>query len=144
VGEGREPILALLVAGLGLVAAIRGLPASAEPLGLPCAAASVGRAGDLVKCGGGGALASGERRVLELPIDINAATADELDALPGIGAKLAARIVAERQAHGRFASLDALGQVPGIGAGKLRLLAGKAAVLPGPAAVQPRYTPASR
>ncbi len=54
------------------------------------------------------------------PLDLNAASAAELDALPGIGPVLAARIVQYRREHGRFRSLDELLAVPGIGA---RLLA---------------------
>jgi competence protein ComEA len=49
------------------------------------------------------------------PLDLNAATADELDDLPGVGEVLAARIVAWREENGRFGSVDDLGEVPGIG-----------------------------
>lgn len=48
------------------------------------------------------------------PIDLNAADAATLAALPGIGAGLAARIVAFRTANGPFASIDALADVAGI------------------------------
>jgi competence protein ComEA len=51
-------------------------------------------------------------------LDLNTATADQLDALPGIGPVLADRIVAWRTAHGRFASVDQLREVEGIGARK--------------------------
>ena len=54
------------------------------------------------------------------PLDLNTATATELDALPGIGPVLAARIVQHRREHGPFRSVDELLSVPGIGA---RLLA---------------------
>jgi competence protein ComEA len=47
-------------------------------------------------------------------ININTATAAELDELPGIGEVLAARIVAYREEHGPFESVDALAQVDGI------------------------------
>ncbi len=50
------------------------------------------------------------------PVALNAAPAEELDALPGIGPALAERIVAWRAAHGPFRSVDALADVPGIGA----------------------------
>ncbi|MEY4070688.1 MAG: hypothetical protein RL721_1302, partial [Candidatus Eisenbacteria bacterium] len=43
------------------------------------------------------------------------ASAAELDALPGIGPVLAARIVAHRDRHGPFRSPDELLAVPGIG-----------------------------
>jgi competence protein ComEA len=46
--------------------------------------------------------------------DLNLLTASELEALPGIGAALARRIVAYRESHGRFADIGALGAVPGV------------------------------
>jgi competence protein ComEA len=51
-------------------------------------------------------------------LDLNAATADQLDALPGIGPVLADRIVQWRTAHGRFTSVDQLREISGIGARK--------------------------
>lgn len=48
-------------------------------------------------------------------VDLNAASAAELDALPGIGPALAERIVAWRAGHGRFRGVEELEQVPGIG-----------------------------
>ena len=55
-------------------------------------------------------------------VDINTATADQLDTLPGIGEVTAQRIVQWRQQHGRFASVEQLQQVPGIGDAKLASL----------------------
>ncbi len=49
-------------------------------------------------------------------IDINTASADELDALPGIGPALADAIVEYRTDHGRFCTVDELARVPGISA----------------------------
>ena len=49
------------------------------------------------------------------PVDLNRATLQELDALPGIGPVLASRIVAERARIGRFRSREDLFAVPGIG-----------------------------
>ncbi|MFC3687863.1 helix-hairpin-helix domain-containing protein [Aquipuribacter hungaricus] len=48
-------------------------------------------------------------------LDVNTADAAALDALPGIGPVLAARIVEHRDAVGPFASVDDLGSVSGIG-----------------------------
>jgi competence ComEA-like helix-hairpin-helix protein len=48
-------------------------------------------------------------------LDPNRATAQELEALPGIGPVLAARIVADREAHGRFRRVEDLDRVSGIG-----------------------------
>ena len=49
------------------------------------------------------------------PVDLNAATEAQLDALPGIGPVLAGRIIAWRDAHGRFTRVEELGEVTGIG-----------------------------
>ncbi|MGL4173676.1 MAG: helix-hairpin-helix domain-containing protein [Actinomycetota bacterium] len=48
-------------------------------------------------------------------VDLNTATTEQLDALSGIGPVLAERIVAWRTEHGRFTSVDELGEVSGIG-----------------------------
>ncbi|MDP9022089.1 MAG: ComEA family DNA-binding protein [Actinomycetota bacterium] len=48
-------------------------------------------------------------------VDLNAATADDFEELPGIGPVLAERIVAWRDAHGPFADVGQLRDVPGIG-----------------------------
>jgi competence protein ComEA len=48
-------------------------------------------------------------------VDLNTATASDLDALPGIGPVLAQRIVTYREQQGRFTSVEQLDDVPGIG-----------------------------
>lgn len=48
-------------------------------------------------------------------IDLNTATAVELERLPRIGPKLAARIIAYREAHGPFEDVRDLTRVTGIG-----------------------------
>lgn len=52
-------------------------------------------------------------------IDLNTATAEELDTLPGVGPVTAAAIIAWRDANGRFGSVDQLGDVDGIGPARL-------------------------
>jgi competence protein ComEA len=49
------------------------------------------------------------------PVNINTATADQLDSLPGIGAKMATRIIDYRQKNGGFKKLEDLMNVQGIG-----------------------------
>jgi competence protein ComEA len=58
------------------------------------------------------------------PVDLNSATPEQLDSLPGIGPSTAAKIVAYREQHGAFRSLAELDAVPGIGAGRLAQLKG--------------------
>ena len=48
-------------------------------------------------------------------LPLNSAKAADFEALPGIGPVLAQRIVAWREQHGAFRSVDELGEVPGIG-----------------------------
>ncbi|MFM9959090.1 MAG: ComEA family DNA-binding protein [Phycisphaerales bacterium] len=48
-------------------------------------------------------------------VELNAATAQELEALPGIGATLARRIVDDRERKGAFRNVDELDRVSGIG-----------------------------
>ena len=55
-------------------------------------------------------------------VNINTATAEEFQSLPGIGPVLAERIVVYRQEHGNFESVGALMNVEGIGKTKLEAI----------------------
>jgi competence protein ComEA len=55
-------------------------------------------------------------------VNLNSATAEQLDALPGIGPVTAAAIVAWRDANGSFSNVDQLGDVDGIGPARLEKL----------------------
>jgi competence protein ComEA len=58
-------------------------------------------------------------------VDLNTADVAALDGLPGIGAVLAQKIVDWRTEHGRFASVDQLREVSGIGESKFAALKSK-------------------
>ena len=62
------------------------------------------------------------------PLNLNAATAEQLDQLDGVGPATAQKIVAYRQQHGGFRSVSELDQVPGIGEKKLAALRDKVRV----------------
>lgn len=53
------------------------------------------------------------------PIDLNSATVEQLDTLPGVGPVTAAAIVAWRDEHGSFAHVEQLSEVDGIGPARL-------------------------
>lgn len=69
--------------------------------------------------GGGGAPAV---------VDLNTATAEELESLPGIGPATAQAIIEYRRQHGRFRSVDELLAVRGIGPAKLAQIKGRVRV----------------
>lgn len=60
-----------------------------------------------------------EKKEISFPIDINTATEEELQALPGIGQTRAQAIVAYREEHGPFRYVENLREVAGIGEGTL-------------------------
>ncbi len=74
----------------------------------------------------------GERAALELlpgeRLDLNAATVEELQKLPGIGPALAQAIVDYRAGHGPFPNAEAVMDVPGIGPARYAAIAGSVTV----------------
>ena len=66
--------------------------------------------------------ASGSAQKGSAPVNINTATAEELQTLPRIGPAMAQRIIVWREAHGGFRSVDELDAVPGIGPSMLENL----------------------
>ncbi|SRR6266540_2751657 len=68
---------------------------------------------------GGGALAGDAPAG---PVNLNTATAEQLDTLDGVGPATARKILSFRQEHGGFSSVEELGQIPGIGDRRLAAL----------------------
>ena len=61
----------------------------------------------------GVAAASGSDKA---PVNLNTANQSELETIDGVGPVMAGKIMAWRQEHGQFASVDQLREISGIGA----------------------------
>jgi competence protein ComEA len=121
VGRVHHPGLVTLGPGARVadaVAAAGGLLPGADPASVNLAALvtdgqqiAVGVPGAPTDPGGAGSSGTGAAG----PVNLNSATAADLDGLPGIGPVLAQRIVDYRSQQGSFTSVDQLDDVPGIG-----------------------------
>ena len=69
-----------------------------------------------------GSATAGAATAPAAPVSLNSATAEQLDTLDGVGPVTAQKIIAWREEHGGFRSVDDLGQVPGIGPKRLAAL----------------------
>jgi competence protein ComEA len=98
-------------AALAAVAPYVGLPAGESDAGGADGTATRREAGTASR-GAAGAVDVGDGH---RPVNVNTATAEELQTLPGIGPALARRIVEHRAAQGPFRSAEELEKVPGIG-----------------------------
>ena len=78
---------------------------------------TLGQAQEGSASSGGGQAGSGQK------VNINSATAEQLDTLPGVGESTAEKIIADREANGPFSSIEDLKRVSGIGDRKYAELA---------------------
>ena len=62
-----------------------------------------------------GAAPRTSRSTTSIRIDVNHASAAQLNVLPGVGPRLAERIVFDRETYGPFDTVDDLERVPGVG-----------------------------
>ena len=76
---------------------------------------------DGLPAAGGGTAGAGGPGAL---VDLNSASADQLDELPGVGPTTAEAIIPHREQNGPFATVDDLLDVRGIGEAKLEQLRG--------------------
>jgi len=128
VGAVRRPGLHRLAQGTRIadaVASAGGATAKAELALVNLAAPLADGEQVVVPVRGAAAAASaGGTPAASAPLDLNTATPEQLDALPGIGPATAAKIIGFRQAHGPFRSVDELDAVPGIGPARIEQLKG--------------------
>lgn len=101
------------------VAAAGGMAANAEPDAINLAARLVDGQRVYVPKVGEAVPQVGDAGAPSGPLDLNTASEEQLDDLPGVGPATAAAIVAHRETNGPFGSVDDLGDVRGIGPAKL-------------------------
>jgi len=82
---------------------------------VPPAGSAVGSAGSGSGQGTGSTGGSGASGASGAKVSLNSADLAALDTLPGVGPVLAQRILDWRTEHGRFTSVEELGEVSGIG-----------------------------
>jgi competence protein ComEA len=130
VGAVRRPGLVRLAEGSRVADAIAragGLRHGAERAGVNFAApVSDGQQVVVPHRGAAGAAgaAAGSAAVSTGPVSLSSATAEQLDTLPGVGPATAQKIIAYREQHGAFRSVDELDAISGIGPSRIANLRG--------------------
>ncbi|MGQ7296852.1 helix-hairpin-helix domain-containing protein [Quadrisphaera sp. KR29] len=102
------------------------LPAPGEELPAPPVSGPAAAAGPVPPAAAADAAGGGPGGA----VDLNSATLADLDALPGVGPVLAQRLLDWRAEHGRFSSVEEIGEVPGFGPAALERLTPLLAVDP--------------
>jgi competence protein ComEA len=113
----RVNLAAPLTDGQRVVVPVMGQPVPAEATPTPASGAPAGGS-----AGGGAVPAGSPDGVAVAPVDLNSATAEQLDTLPGVGPATAAAIIEHRASAGPFRSIDSLLEVRGIGEAKLEAI----------------------
>jgi competence protein ComEA len=98
--------------------------ANAAPADLPKPDSSDNKPVSAISYPAGRADKKSDSKASDSKIDINTADASLLSTLPGIGPKLSEAIVAYREEHGPFTSVDGIRSVRGIGDKRLEILRG--------------------
>lgn len=115
-----------LAVALALLLAFGGaaLWRSAAGPGLPCAPEAVRvDAEGVARCGGAGQpLSAAQVLALGGKLNLNQASAEELELIPGVGPAFARALVEQRTRLGAFHDWDELDQVPGVGPARLEVL----------------------
>ena len=127
VGAVRRPGLVRLGKGARVADAVAragGLTSHAERSGVNFAA-PVSDGQQIVVPVRGAAVAGGAGSPASTgPVSLSAATAEQLDTLPGIGPVTAQKIVTYREQHGSFTAVDELDAIPGNGPARIAELQG--------------------
>jgi competence protein ComEA len=106
----RALVLSLVVIAVGGAVA---RTSDDAPVAAPCP--SPARRGAAIVCDGDGDDLGARAWLFGRRLDINTARAGDLERIPGVGRRLAERIVDERARRGRFGHLDELDAVEGVG-----------------------------
>jgi competence protein ComEA len=129
--DDAEAVITVHVSGAVASPGVVRVPVDSRTMDAIVAAGGATRSADLTQINLAATVRDGERVAVpyvgqdhvsldaSVGLDINAATAADLEELPGVGPVLAERIVAYRNEHGSFSAVEDLLDVPGIGEAKL-------------------------